>query len=81
MAAFFFGAGVPAAVRLRFKRAFFFTCALRRFIFCEFRLSNFPISARIVVDFVAARQQGPMDRPPPAVFCARANGRVARGRG
>ena len=41
----FFGAvaGFAEAVRFRLRRAFFFTCALRRFIFCEFRRSNLPM--------------------------------------
>ena len=37
-------AGFEAAVRLRFRRAFFLVCALRRFIFCEFLRSNLPIA-------------------------------------
>jgi hypothetical protein len=31
----------------RFNRAFFFTCALRRFIFIEFRLSCFPTARKM----------------------------------
>jgi hypothetical protein len=29
------------------RRVFFFTCALRRFIFCELRRSNLPMAGRI----------------------------------
>lgn len=46
MAAAFFGAlaGVDEeAVRFALRRAFFFTCALRRFIFWELRRSNLPM--------------------------------------
>ncbi len=48
-AAFFFGVRFAAVVvgfftvRSFAARAFFFTCALRRFIFCELRRSNFPM--------------------------------------
>ncbi len=49
-AAFFavFLAGAAVALRLdacalRTTRSFFFVCALRRFIFCELRRSNFPM--------------------------------------
>jgi hypothetical protein len=41
----FFAAWLGATLRScerRFRRAFFFTCALRRFIFIELRLSCFP---------------------------------------
>src|SRR5262249_24921424 len=36
-------AGFFATVRLRASRSFFFTCALRRFIFIELRRSNRPM--------------------------------------
>src|SRR5689334_11489658 len=62
----FFGtvAGFAEAVRFFLRRDFFFTCALRRFIFCEFLRSNLPMRAHPTPDRVLSQHGGSPMLPP-----------------